>query len=417
MPLSDTTNSPKTINTGSKSKSFIGKMFSRKSSKSDVAITKDADVTAKEAITAAEVTVTPAPAAPTFFAVVHTFLEGKAEGFFAQMGALTEKDFAAMAEKHHGLGFHNHSFMPTGMDSNVLCVWECKENTTTEDFQSFIDGPDGPAEGVFSNKCYKVMPGAIAPTSFFHAAPAASAPVASTGSFFWVHHSFKEGAAPAFWEMMGSMTPEGMEAMTSNNNKLGFHNHAFLPCAQDGPHAAICIWESKAPMSVEAFQTFIDGPDGPGAGNIFNNEVNLVMPGAALPSAHFTSPPVVHVCSPCDGAEPDKTFGPVGGAQAKLWLNKLPDGRQTMRIKIQKGFDWRSSISPILPGCPMWCPATHFGYLESGTMGIKMSDGSERTVKAGETYLVLPGHLPVLSEDAVMVEFSQDTTYTKDIKK
>ena len=32
--------------------------------------------------------------------------------------------------------------------------------------------------------------------------------------------------------------------------------------------------------------------------------------------------------------------------------------------------------------------------------------------QAGETYLVPPGHIPVMNEDAVMVEFTQDTTYT-----
>ena len=32
--------------------------------------------------------------------------------------------------------------------------------------------------------------------------------------------------------------------------------------------------------------------------------------------------------------------------------------------------------------------------------------------QAGETYLVPPGHIPIMNEDAVMVEFTQDTTYT-----
>lgn len=41
----------------------------------------------------------------------------------------------------------------------------------------------------------------------------------------------------------------------------------------------------------------------------------------------------------------------------------------------------------MLPGCPEWCPATHFGYLESGKMGIQMQDGSTKTINAGETYI------------------------------
>lgn len=64
-----------------------------------------------------------------------------------------------------------------------------------------------------------------------------------------------------------------------------------------------------------------------------------------------------------------------------------------------------------MPGCPDWCPATHFGYLESGSMKVKMQDGSETTVNAGDTYHIGPGHLPFINGDkaAVMIEFSQDT--------
>ena len=34
------------------------------------------------------------------------------------------------------------------------------------------------------------------------------------------------------------------------------------------------------------------------------------------------------------------------------------------------------------------------------------------TINAGETYFVPPGHIPILEERSVMIEFSQDTTYT-----
>ena len=49
-------------------------------------------------------------------------------------------------------------------------------------------------------------------------------------------------------------------------------------------------------------------------------------------------------------------------------------------------------------------------------MGIKFKDDPDniKIIKAGETYLVPPGHIPIMNEDAVMVEFTQDTTYTND---
>jgi len=118
-------------------------------------------------------------------------------------------------------------------------------------------------------------------------------------------------------------------------------------------------------------------------------------------------------CQPCEAeiGEPSKVMG--DGA-AKMWIKK-EYGQQMMRINIAKGFDWKKTISPILPGCPDWCPATHFGYLESGEMGVKLPDGSSYNIKAGQSYLIPPGHLPVMDKDAVMVEFSQDPTYSAEV--
>lgn len=48
----------------------------------------------------------------------------------------------------------------------------------------------------------------------------------------------------------------------------------------------------------------------------------------------------------------------------------------------------KASVSPKLPGCPAWCPATHFGYLEKGVMKVNYEDGSDVTINAGESYLI-----------------------------
>jgi len=609
MPLQDVSNSPaKQGNTRRKS---VFSVFGRKKSKElavdAVTTTVDQDTTLVKP-------------EPCFFSVIHEFNPGKAAEFWEMIGSFSPADWEAMAKKHHDLGFHNHTFLPSSPTGLVNCVWEAKDSTAVEDFQAFIDGPDGPGPGIFTNKVYKVMPGAVLPSSFWHEA-VPKPTMQTSGSFFWVYHEFHEGAAAGFWEMMGSMTPDGMAQMNAKNRSLGFENHSFQPLDPAGP--CICIWESKEPLAAEEFQAFIDGPEGPGAGAVFRNQVFKVMPGAVLPPAkfpqpsvvqhrintipikpgsmasilaiaesddfqmqmesfegllsvemleidqstmcthsrwqseayvstaaaafskalgsmkehlagppmpeigtvawhfsgravalegiepvvrlttmvlkpggleamleflptkegtfaalgglisvdmikvdnkrlvcaakyhskptldeatpvigatlkevahHFTAPPAASIaqrvwsfpkasaismtiCQPTDGSAPDKVLGPTG-RQAKMWMTKLPDGRQAARIAIDQGFSWTETIKPILPGCPDWCPATHFGYLESGTMGVLLKDGTERTVRAGETYFIPPGHLPVLSQGpAVMVEFSQDTTYTKDIKK
>jgi len=46
-------------------------------------------------------------------------------------------------------------------------------------------------------------------------------------------------------------------------------------------------------------------------------------------------------------------------------------------------------------------------------MQIKFQDKDEiQTINKGETYFIGPGHIPIMNEDAVMIEFTQDTTYT-----
>lgn len=108
---------------------------------------------------------------------------------------------------------------------------------------------------------------------------------------------------------------------------------------------------------------------------------------------------------------PDKILGSEG-KQAKIYINKFDEGRQTSRIEIDPGFNWNESIRPHLPNRPEWCPATHFGYLLSGVMKVQMKDGSIKTIKAGETYFIKSEHLPIIEEKTIMIEFSQDTTYT-----
>ena len=90
-------------------------------------------------------------------------------------------------------------------------------------------------------------------------------------------------------------------------------------------------------------------------------------------------------------------------------------GLQAMEICLDVGFDWASMVGTNLPGCPTWCPATHFGYLKSGTMTMSFEDGSpEVVINAGDTYHIGPGHRPSVGDvPAVMVEFSQDPAVQK----
>ncbi len=38
------------------------------------------------------------------------------------------------------------------------------------------------------------------------------------------------------------------------------------------------------------------------------------------------------------------------------------------------------------------CQVTHIGYAVSGQLGLRLDDGSEQTIRAGDAYTIPPGH-------------------------
>lgn len=74
------------------------------------------------------------------------------------------------------------------------------------------------------------------------------------------------------------------------------------------------------------------------------------------------------------------------------------------------GWRWSSDIAPIAGTAS--CQSRHLGYVISGAMQIRMDDGSELTVSAGDLFDLPPGHDAwVLGEEpCVMVDTSPDAT-------
>ena len=63
-----------------------------------------------------------------------------------------------------------------------------------------------------------------------------------------------------------------------------------------------------------------------------------------------------------------------------------------------------------LPGEHCSCP--HWGYVVSGRLRIKYSDRDE-IISTGDVYYMEPGHVPVVEEDSVLIEFSPAGEYQK----
>jgi hypothetical protein len=88
-------------------------------------------------------------------------------------------------------------------------------------------------------------------------------------------------------------------------------------------------------------------------------------------------------------------------------------GASVGRATFKPGWKWSSSVKPIAKNDS--CEAAHFQYHLSGTLHVRMDDGTEADYKAGDVSLIPPGHdaWVVGDEDVVMVDFQGMVDYAK----
>ena len=81
------------------------------------------------------------------------------------------------------------------------------------------------------------------------------------------------------------------------------------------------------------------------------------------------------------------------------------------RVVFQPGWKWSTCVKPLAN--TKSCEAAHFGYQISGTMRIRMDDGTEKECKGGEVALVPPGHdaWVVGNEPVVIIDFQGMVDY------
>jgi hypothetical protein len=65
-------------------------------------------------------------------------------------------------------------------------------------------------------------------------------------------------------------------------------------------------------------------------------------------------------------------------------------GRALGRFTLEPGWRWSESVAPLV-GTEL-CQASHFGYVVSGRMAVRMADGTEGVAGPGEAYRIAPGH-------------------------
>ena len=69
----------------------------------------------------------------------------------------------------------------------------------------------------------------------------------------------------------------------------------------------------------------------------------------------------------------------------------------------KKGLDTTEIFADLPDGA---CQEQHWGYVVSGSITMRYTDGRSETLTAGQAYYVAPGHNALVNEDVEMVEFT-----------
>jgi hypothetical protein len=60
------------------------------------------------------------------------------------------------------------------------------------------------------------------------------------------------------------------------------------------------------------------------------------------------------------------------------------------RFNFQPGWRWSECVKPVVKTDQ--CQLSHVGYAVAGRIKVRMQDGTEKTISAGESYTIPPGH-------------------------
>jgi hypothetical protein len=100
--------------------------------------------------------------------------------------------------------------------------------------------------------------------------------------------------------------------------------------------------------------------------------------------------------------KPDETRTP---PKTKVDIVKL-GSLHAARFEMQPGWKWSECVKPIV-GTDS-CQVHHFGVVQSGSMHIVHTDGTEGDVGAGDAYVIEPGHDAWVTSDEAFVGFEFD---------
>lgn len=83
---------------------------------------------------------------------------------------------------------------------------------------------------------------------------------------------------------------------------------------------------------------------------------------------------------------PDEVRAP---SKTRVEVNQL-EGFTIGRFNFEPGWRWSECVKPVAK--TDLCQLSHVGYAVSGRIKVRMKDGTEKTIAAGESYTIPPGH-------------------------
>jgi hypothetical protein len=85
------------------------------------------------------------------------------------------------------------------------------------------------------------------------------------------------------------------------------------------------------------------------------------------------------------------------------------------RFSMEPGWKWSECVKPVV-GTDS-CQVHHVGVLQAGTMHIAHEDGTEQEIRAGEAYVIEPGHEAWVVGDEPVVAFEFDSRTAEEYAK
>jgi uncharacterized protein YaiE (UPF0345 family) len=75
--------------------------------------------------------------------------------------------------------------------------------------------------------------------------------------------------------------------------------------------------------------------------------------------------------------------------KSRIEIARLP-GATIGRFNFEPGWKWSECIKPVVKTDS--CQVAHVGHVVSGALTVKMDDGTQKTLTAGTSYTIPPGH-------------------------